>query len=192
MLRFLLNAQAITILIKLSHAVTLRVIHPIAEHRSLTLVLSRSDSLPQHRRKARTMENIIAQHKTRRVITDKLTTNDKRLRKTIRRRLLRIRELHAIVRSVTQQTLKPRQISRRRDDKDIPYPRQHQSRDRIIDHRLVKHWEHLLRHPLRNRIQPSAGPTGKNDTFHKKYGLSPTNLRKNAQTARKSAGKKLI
>ena len=51
------------------------------------------------------MEDIVAQDKAHRIITDELLANDERLRKTIGRGLLGILETYAVVTSVAKQAL---------------------------------------------------------------------------------------
>ena len=166
MLRFLLYTQAIAILVKLSHTVTLRVTHPIAKHRGLRLILSRRDSFTQELRETVAMKNIVAEHQAARIVTDKLLTDDKSLSEAVRRRLDGILEPHPIITSVAKQTLEPRQIMWRRDNQYLTDPGEHQGRNRIINHGLIKHGKHLLAHPLGDRIQTSAASAGQYNTFH--------------------------
>ena len=55
--------------------------------------------------------------------------------------------------------------SRRRDEQDVADAGQHQRRQRIVDHRLVVDRQQLLRHDLRDRIEPRAGAAGEDDSL---------------------------
>ena len=68
---------------------------------------------------------------------------------------------------IAQQLLKPRRVLRRRDHQDLPNPRQHQRRQRIVDHRLVIHRQQLLGHRLRHRMQPRPRAARKNNPLHR-------------------------
>ena len=67
---------------------------------------------------------------------------------------------------VAQQLAEARQIVRRRDDEDLADPRQHQRRQRVVDHRLVVDRQELLRHHRGERVEPRAAAAGEDDPFH--------------------------
>ena len=117
------------------------------------------------------MENIVPQHQTYAIVANKFLADDKRLRKTVRRGLLRIFEVHAIVRSIAKKPLERRQIRGRRDNEDVPDPRQHEHADGIIHHGLVVNGQELLTHTLGDRIQPRAGAAGEHNAFHQKISI---------------------
>ena len=79
--------------------------------------------------------------------------------------LLGVFQLQAPLRPVPQKTPKQGQVEGRADDQNLPHPRQHQGRERVIDHRLVVNGQELLAHDARRRIEPRAGPSGKNDSL---------------------------
>ena len=125
-----------------------------------------SDRLFQQVGKAGAVEDIVPQHKTARIIPDKLPADNECLRESVRRRLLRILHPHPEIAPIPQQTPERRQILRRTYEKDIPYPRQHQCADGIINHWLVIYGQQLLAHPLGDRIQACAGSPGQDNSFH--------------------------
>ena len=94
MLWLLLNAEAIALLIKLSHAISLRITYTIAKNGSLVILLCIYYCLMQHLVQPCTIEDIVAKYETSRIITDELLADDECLSQTIGRRLLRILELH--------------------------------------------------------------------------------------------------
>ena len=164
--RLLLNAQAVPLRIKLRHTVTLRITHPIPEHSGLGILLCRPNSLAEHRNKIISMENVVPKHQAGTLLPDKFFPYYEGLRQSVGRRLLCILKLNPIILPVPQEPLEPRQVVRCGNDEYLPYPRLHQHRNGIINHRFVKHRQKLFAHPLGNRIQSGAGPSGKNNSFH--------------------------
>ena len=69
--------------------------------------------------------------------------------------------------SVAEQLFEARRVLRRRDDENVPDPREHERAQRVVDHRLVVHGQQLLGHDLRDRIEPRAGAAGEDDAFHR-------------------------
>ena len=69
----------------------------------------------------------------------------------------------APLRAVAQQPLERRQVLRRRDDQDVPDARQHQRRERVVDHRLVVDRQELLADRPGDRMQPRARAAGEDD-----------------------------
>ena len=47
-------------------------------------------------------------------------------------------------------------IRRRRDHEEVANAREHQRRERVVDHRLVVHGQQLLAHDERQRMQPRS------------------------------------
>ena len=165
-LRFLLDAQAVARLIKLCHSVSLRVTHPIAEHRSLPIHFRIQHSLPQQTIESDSMEDVVAKHQAGTIISNELLTDDERLRQSVRRRLLCVLKSHPELAAVSQQTFEARQVIRRRDNKYLPDACKHQHRNRIVNHRFVKDGYQLLADSLGDRVQSCTTTTGENDSLH--------------------------
>src|SRR5437762_1575540 len=91
--------------------------------------------------------------------------------------------------SVAEQTAKERLIVRSGDDQDVCDPREHQCRQRVIDHRLVVNGEKLLRNDRRDRMQSRARSAGENDSFpHEPSDLSSESVdRRNDSTEQKAS-----
>ena len=70
------------------------------------------------------------------------------------------------VRAVAEQALIERQMLARRDQQNIADSRQHQHRQRVVDHRLVVDRQQLLVDGERRRIEPRARAAGENDALH--------------------------
>src|SRR5690625_1817691 len=91
-----------------------------------------------------TVEEVIPQNQADRIISDKLLTNNKRLSKSFRLWLNRVRELKAPFRAISQQAPETCAVFRCGDDQDHPDCRQHQNRERIVDNRYVIDWHQLF------------------------------------------------
>ena len=100
--RFLLNRQAVARRIELCHAVALGVVDTVAEDRGLAILLGRADGLAKKTREARAVEDVVAQNQTHGVIADEVRADQESLGKTVRGRLLGIRDTNPIVGAVAQ------------------------------------------------------------------------------------------
>ena len=83
MFRLLLDAQAITLFIKLSYTISLRIADSITKYSSFVILFYIYNCLMLHLVQTSTFEDVISQYKTKRIITDKLFTNDESLSQTI-------------------------------------------------------------------------------------------------------------
>ena len=101
MFRLLFDAQAIALLIEFSHTISFRVTYTITKDGSFAILLGIYYSLMQHLTKTSTMEDVVTQYKTSRIITNELLTDDECLCQAIRRRLLSILELHSKLTTIT-------------------------------------------------------------------------------------------
>ena len=70
-----------------------------------------------------------------------------------------------------EQALEARRIVRRGDDEDVADAREHERRERVVDHGLVVHGQQLLGRDPRERVQPRAGTPGEDDAFHRAASL---------------------
>src|SRR5262249_11822757 len=75
-------------------------------------------------------------------------------------------ELDAPRGSVAEQSLIEWQMLARRDQQDVADTREHQDRQRVVDHRLVVECQQLLVDGERRRIKPCTQATGENDALH--------------------------
>ena len=128
MFRFLLNRQAVACRIELRHAVTLGIVDPVAEDRGLAILLGRADGLAKKARETRAVEDIVPQNQTHGVIADEIRADQESLCKTVRGRLLGIRDTNPVVGAVAQQTTETTQILWRRDQEDVADASQQQGR----------------------------------------------------------------
>ena len=167
LLRLLLDAQAVAVTVELSHAVAFGIAHPVAEYRGLPVLLGRADGFLQQSGQPAAVEDVVTQYEADRVVTDELLADDERLCQSVGRRLLGVLQPYSEVASVTQQAPERGQVCWGGDDQDVADSRQHQHRDRVIDHRLVKDRYELLADTLGDRIQTCTAATGQYDTFHK-------------------------
>lgn len=84
MLRLLFDTQAIALLIKLCHAISLRIAYSITKYSSFVILLCIYYCLMQHLVQTSTIEDVISQNKASRVITDELLTDYEGLCQAIR------------------------------------------------------------------------------------------------------------
>ena len=163
--RFLFDAEAIAGGVELGYAVAFGVGDPIAEDGGLP-ALSVGDGGLQQAGEAVAVEDVVAQHQAGGIVADELLADEEGLRESVRRRLLRVFEAHAVVGAVAQQAPEAGQVLGRADDEDLPDARQHQHADGIIHHGLVVDGQQLLADALRDRIEAGAGASGEDDSFH--------------------------
>src|ERR1041385_3409581 len=60
-----------------------------------------------------------------------------------------------------------------RDDEDFPDAREHQNRERVIDHRLVVNRQQLLAHCFCHGMQPGSCTTCQDYSFHTSVQFTP-------------------
>ena len=148
-----LEAHSFTLLVELDDTVALRVADVVGKDRRAVRLRGRA---LHHDSEVGAIEDIVAQDERTALTREELLANQERLRKAFRLRLHRVRDRDAPLRAVAEQALEVRIVRRRRDHEDVPDTREHQRRQRIIDHRLVIDRHELLRHRDRQRIQPRA------------------------------------
>ena len=146
-----LEAHSFTLLVELDDTVALRVADVVGKDRRAVRLRGRA---LHHDSEVGAIEDIVAQDERTALTREELLANQERLRKAFRLRLHRVRDRDAPLRAVAEQPLKIRIVRRRRDHEDVPDTREHQRRQRIIDHRLVIDRHELLRHRNRQRIEP--------------------------------------
>lgn len=151
-----LDGQHALVLVELHNAEALGVLDVVAEDRG-TARLGIFDRLAQIAAKAVSVENIVAEDHGARVIADEILSDQKRLRQTVRMRLHRVGQPDAELASVAEQALETRRVLRRGDDEDVADAREHERRERVVDHGLVVHGKQLLGRDPRERVQPCAG-----------------------------------
>src|SRR5437773_1185908 len=121
-------------LVELDDAVLLGILHPIGEDGGAIAVVSGAG---EELRQIMTEEEIVAEDQRRAVAADEIGADRISLREAFRPRLLRVLETESPLPTVAQQLTKARQMLRGRDYENLANAGQHQSRDRVVDHRLV-------------------------------------------------------
>ena len=150
--RLFLDRKAVAVSVEFRHAVTLRIIDPVAEYGGLVLLFGRADRSPEHRRETRAVEDVVAQNQTGGIAADELLADQERLGQSVGRRLFGIFEPYTVIRSVAQQTPESRKVGRRGDDENIAYSGQHQDGDGVVNHRFVVDREQLFANTLGDRV----------------------------------------
>ena len=160
-----LEAHGLALLVKLNDAVALGVADVVSKDRRAVRLRSRA---LHHDSEVGAIEDVVAQDERTALAREELLTDQECLRESLRLRLHGVRNGDAPLRAVAEQALEVRIVRRRRDHEDVPDAREHQRRQRIVDHRLVIDRHELLRHRNRQRIQPRARPASQDNslTYH--------------------------
>ena len=166
LLRLFLDGEAVPIRVELRHAVTLRIVHPVAENRGLGILLGGAHRFFEERGEIVAVEDVVPQDQAHAVVTDELLADEEGLCEAVRGGLLGVGKTDPVVGTVAQQAPEAREVQRGTDDQDVADAREHQDADRIIDHRLVVDGQQLLADALGDRVEPGAGAAGEDDAFH--------------------------
>ena len=97
---------------------------------------------------------------------DEITTDRERLGDAARLVLRAILDREPQRAAIAEHALERLDIGGPGDHQDFPHARQHQDRDRIIDHRLVVDGKQMLVDAECHRKQPASGPARQHDTTH--------------------------
>src|SRR5262245_42591343 len=111
-------------------------------------------------------KEVVAKDQAYRAFVDELLADDKRLSDARGSRLHGILDGQSELLAVAEQILNERHVPWRANDEDFADSREHQYRQRIVDHRFVVNRKQLLAHVLRQGIQPGAASPRKDDAFH--------------------------
>ena len=157
-----LEREGAAVRIEFDHAEPLRIADGIGEHRGPV----RPGRGPlEHRREALAVKHVVAEHERRAGAVEKAAADHERLGEAIGARLLGIRERNTKPGAVAQEPLEMGQVVRRGDHEDLAKAREHERRERVVDHRLVVDRQELLRDGERHRMQPCAGAAGEHDAL---------------------------
>ena len=157
LLRLLLDAQAVALIVDFCHAIALGVVHVVAKHRRFPVLLCIDNALAQQLGEAHAVENVVAEHEAGAVVANELLADNERLCQTVGTGLLGILEMYANLAAVTQQATETREVVRGGDDENLAYARVHESRDGIVNHRLVENRNQLLADAFRNGVEAGSG-----------------------------------
>ena len=161
--RFFFDADGTPRFVEGDHAITLRVRNMIAEDGCA--FWARGGTL-QHRCQPMSKKQIVAQNQGHAIIANEIAANDKGLRQTLGPRLGGISQIDAKAGPIAHEAMELFLVLWSGDDKNISYSRQHQRRQRIIDHRLVINRHELFTHGQGQGIKAGAVSSGKDDPFH--------------------------
>ena len=160
-----LEAHGLALLVELDDTVALGVADVVGKDRRAVRLRGRA---LHHDGEVGAVEDVVAQDERTALTRKELLADQERLRKAFRLRLHGVRNGDAPLRAIAEQPLEVRIVRWRRDHEDVPDARQHQSRQWIVDHRLVIDRHELLRHRDRQRIQPRARAASQDNslTYH--------------------------
>lgn len=100
------------------------------------------------------VENVVADDQPAGVVVDEVSADDEGLREASGCDLAAHERWMPHWELITENAPEKRLVRRRRDDQEVPDPREHERRQRVVDHRLVVHREGLHRG---DRIEERAG-----------------------------------
>ena len=163
---FLFDADGVAAPVKFHHAVAFGVVDAIAKDSGLALLFGRDHGIAEHGAPSAAVEDVVAQNEAGAIVADKLLADDECLCQSVGRRLFGIGELHAVVRSIAQQTLESGQVLRRGDDENLADASKHQHRDGVVHHRFVEYGDELFAYTLCDGVEACAATACQNDSFH--------------------------
>ena len=161
-----LNVGGVAVLVKRNDAETLGVVDVVAKD-GAAAIGSVGGGIFQTLGEARAVEDVVAQDHGAAVVANELLAQDKRLGQAVGAGLDLVLQMQAVLAAVTQQRLKARGVGRGGDDQNVLNARQHQGRQRIVDHRLVIDGQQLFGCDHRQRVKSGAGAAGQDNTFHR-------------------------
>ena len=160
-----LEAHGLAPLVELDDAVALRVADVVGEDRRAVRLCGRA---LHHHGEVGAVEDVVAQDERTALAREELLPDQERLCESLWLRLHGVRDRDAPLRAVAEQPPEVRIVLRRRDHEDVPNAREHQRRQRVVDHRLVVDRHQLLRHRDRQRVKarPRAARQDNSLTYH--------------------------
>ena len=136
-----LEAHGLAPLVELDDAVALRIADVVGEDRRAVRLCGRA---LHHHGEVGAVEDVVAQDERTALAREELLPDQERLCESLRLRLHGVRDRDAPLRAVAKQPPEVRIVLRRRDHEDVPDAREHQRRQRVVDHRLVVDRHQLL------------------------------------------------
>ena len=163
--RFFFEADRFALSIELNYAITFRVAYLVAKNACATLDRERMSIEIEF-----SVENVVTQNERRAGVVDEFRANQKCLRDSFRFRLLGILDVNTELFAIAQIILQHRQIFWRRDDQHFAKSAEHQSRQRIANHRLVVNRQKLFADDFRQRVKTCPRAAGEqNGLFHFRF-----------------------
>ncbi len=108
------------------------------------------------------------------VAADEVAADDEGLGQALGARLDGVAERMPELRAVAEQPLERRRVVGRGDDQDVADARQHQRRQRVVDHRLVVDRQQLLGDDAGERVEARPGAAGEDDALHGRVPSRPS------------------
>ena len=161
--RLFLDADGAASHIELDHAVALRVLHPVGEHRRTRGFLR---CLPECGLQVVAVEDIVPEHQRAGLGADELLADEERLGDALRLRLYLVAEAHAPGGAAAEKPFEARRVIRSGNDEDVADIGEHQRAQGVIDHRLVVDGQELFGNDLRHWEEARAAASGEDDALH--------------------------
>ena len=141
MSRLFFEAECFPLFVKFDNAVALGVADVVSENGG-TFVLR--GGMLHGFCEVGAVEDVITEHEGATFACDEIFANQERLREAVRARLDGVTDGNAELAAVAEERGEKMRILRRRDDEDVIDAREHESRERVINHRLVINRHELL------------------------------------------------
>jgi hypothetical protein len=167
--RLFFEADRPSLGVEFDNAVTFRIANEVAEHRGALGPFARG---AEHVGEAVAEENVVAERQRDAVVTDEVPAKNERMGEAVGAFLDGVGEPQAEITAVAEQAHEAGLVLGRGDDQDVLDARQHQRRQRVVDHRLVVDRHELLADAARNRIQARPAAARQNDPFQQNVSLS--------------------
>jgi hypothetical protein len=167
LLRLLLEPDGAAARVELHDAVALGIAHAIGEDGRAALATC---GVGEQCGQAVAVEDVVAEGEGHAVPAHEVASDQEGLGETFRPRLRRPRDADAELRPVSEKPAEPVLLVGRRDDEDLPDPREHQCGKRVVDHRLVVDGDELLAHAQGHGPEPGSRASCEDDALHARGG----------------------
>src|SRR5690554_5982001 len=151
------------VFVELDDAETFRVFYLIAEYGGAFGALG---GFFQFGGETLAVKDVVTQYQAHAVVADELFADDKGLSETVRAWLDFVAEVNAELCAGAECAFETGLIFRGGDDEDIPDARQHEYRERVVDHGFVVHRQELFGGAECYGVQAGAGAACEDYSFH--------------------------
>ena len=113
------------------------------------------------------VENVVAERQGDATLADEAPADEEGLRQAFGARLDLVLDAETDLATVAEQPPERALVLRRRDDQDVTDPREHERRERVVDHGLVVDRHELLAHRERERKEAGTRASGEDDPLYR-------------------------
>ena len=165
-LGLLLDGDGVEGLVELHDAEALGVVDVVAEHGGEAAGLGVLHGAAEVPAQAVSVEDVVAEDERAGLPSRELLADDEGLCEAVGAGLDGVRQVHAVVRPVSQQALEVRKVRGGRDDQDVADAGHHEDGQRVVDHRLVVDRQQLLAGDGGERVEARSAAAREDDALH--------------------------